>query len=103
MPEWLIALITMGLYLVFAFILGMAAGKGRSFFSISEYAVADRGLGLVGSLRMAAPGVRIVVMSWSDSLDNGLASCGADAFVRKTFRPSELFAAIQAAGGTPPH
>jgi DNA-binding response OmpR family regulator len=63
----------------------------------------DRGLGLVGSLRVASPGVRIVVMSWSDSLDNGLASCGADAFVRKTFRPSELFAAIQAAGATPPH
>jgi DNA-binding NarL/FixJ family response regulator len=60
----------------------------------------DRGLGLVGSLRTAAPGVRIVVMSWSDSLDNGLASCGADAFVRKTFRPSELFAAIQAAAAT---
>ncbi len=47
MAEWIIALITMGGYLVFAFILGMMAGKGRSFFSISEYAVADRGLGLV--------------------------------------------------------
>lgn len=47
MAEWTIALITMGGYLVFAFILGMMAGKGRSFFSISEYAVADRGLGLV--------------------------------------------------------
>ena len=63
----------------------------------------DRGLGLVGRLRVAAPGVRIVVMSWSDSLDNGLASCGADAFVRKTFRPSELFAAIQAAGASAPN
>lgn len=47
MAEWIIALITMGGYLVFAFILGMMAGKGRSFFSISEYAVAERGLGLV--------------------------------------------------------
>lgn len=47
MSEWIIALITMGLYLVIAFVLGMLAGKGRSFFSISEYAVAERGLGLV--------------------------------------------------------
>ncbi|WP_316979304.1 sodium:solute symporter family protein [Shumkonia mesophila] len=47
MPEWIIALAMMGGYLVFAFVLGMLAGKGRSFFSISEYAVADRGLGIV--------------------------------------------------------
>ncbi|MBE0531660.1 MAG: sodium:solute symporter family protein [Rhodospirillales bacterium] len=47
MAEWIIALLMMGGYLVFAFVLGMMAGKGRSFFSISEYAVADRGLGLV--------------------------------------------------------
>ena len=58
----------------------------------------DRGLGLIGQVRSVAPGVRILVMSWSDSLEDGLARCGADGFVRKTFRPSELFAAIQAAG-----
>jgi two-component system, NarL family, nitrate/nitrite response regulator NarL len=63
----------------------------------------DRGLGLIGRLRDSAPGVRILVMSWSDSLEDRLATCGADGFVRKTFRPSELFAAIQAAGVSLPN
>ena len=30
------------LYLVLAFIIGIMAGRGRSFFSLSEYAVGDR-------------------------------------------------------------
>jgi len=47
--------------------------------------------------------VRVLVMSWSDSLEDGLARCGADGFVRKTFRPSELFAAIRAAGVSVPN
>ena len=62
----------------------------------------DRGLGLIGRLRDSAPDVRILVMSWSDSLEDGLATCGADGFVRKTFRPSELLAAIKAAGVSVP-
>jgi CheY-like chemotaxis protein len=60
----------------------------------------DHGIGLIRRLRADAPGVRVVVMSWSNSPEDGLATCGADGFVRKTFRPSELFAAIQAAGVT---
>ena len=60
----------------------------------------DHGIGLIRRLRADAPGVRVVVMSWSNSHEDGLATCGADGFVRKTFRPSELFAAIQAAGVT---
>jgi DNA-binding NarL/FixJ family response regulator len=63
----------------------------------------DRGIGLIDRLRADAPGVRILVMSWSDSIETGLAACGADGFVRKTFRPSELFAAIQAAGAATPN
>jgi DNA-binding NarL/FixJ family response regulator len=63
----------------------------------------DRGIGLIDRLRADAPDVRIVVMSWSDSLENGLAACDADGFVRKTFRPSELFAAIEAAGVAAPN
>lgn len=47
MERWMIALLAMGAYLVFAFVLGLLAGRGRSFWSVSEYAVADRGLGLV--------------------------------------------------------
>ena len=46
MDAWIIAIIAMAVYLVFAFGLGLLAGRGRSFFSVSEYAVADRGLGL---------------------------------------------------------
>jgi two-component system, NarL family, response regulator DevR len=61
----------------------------------------DRGIGLIGHLRSVAPGVRILVMSWSDTLEDGLATCGADSFVRKTFRPTELFAAIEATGSAP--
>lgn len=47
MSNWLFALITMLAYLVLAFALGLLAGRKRSFWSVSEYAVADRGLGLV--------------------------------------------------------
>lgn len=46
MDAWVIAIIAMSVYLAFAFALGLLAGRGRSFFSVSEYAVADRGLGL---------------------------------------------------------
>ena len=46
MEPWVVAIIAMTTYLVFAFALGILAGRGRSFFSVSEYAVADRGLGL---------------------------------------------------------
>lgn len=47
MADWVIAILAMSAYLVFAFALGILAGRGRSFFSVSEYAVADRGLGLI--------------------------------------------------------
>ena len=46
MEPWVVAIVAMTVYLVFAFGLGLLAGRGRSFFSVSEYAVADRGLGL---------------------------------------------------------
>ena len=45
MEPWIVAIIAMSAYLAFAFALGLLAGRGRSFFSVSEYAVADRGLG----------------------------------------------------------
>ena len=46
MLAWQIALIAMSIYLFLAFAIGLAAGRGRSFFSISEYAVGDRGFSL---------------------------------------------------------
>ena len=63
----------------------------------------DHGIGLIRRLRNDAPGVRVVVMSWTSSPEDALATCGADGFVRKTFRPSELFAAIEAAGALAPN
>ena len=46
------------------------------------------------------PTVRILAMSWSDSLESAVLESGADGFVRKTFRPSELVAAVLSAGRT---
>jgi len=42
MEKWHIALISISIYLLLAFIIGVLAGRGRSFFSLSEYAVGDR-------------------------------------------------------------
>jgi DNA-binding NarL/FixJ family response regulator len=57
------------------------------------------GLKFIERVRARRPDVRIVVMSWSDRLDDpGLAAAG-DGFIRKTFRPNDLIAAIIAASG----
>ena len=49
-------------------------------------------------LRSRCPEVRVVAMSWSDALERTALDGGAHAFLRKTFRPTELIAAIVAAG-----
>ena len=38
-------------------------------------------------------------MTWSDILEHAGIACGADGFVRKTFRPAELVAAIMSPAG----
>jgi DNA-binding response OmpR family regulator len=58
----------------------------------------DGGLGFMAGLRARCPEVRILAMSWSDTLERTALDGGADAFMRKTFRPTELIAAIVAAG-----
>jgi DNA-binding NarL/FixJ family response regulator len=64
----------------------------------------DGGIALISRLRAHLPSIRILAMSWSDSLEAAVLESGADGFVRKTFRPSELTAAILAAGRAPePH
>jgi DNA-binding NarL/FixJ family response regulator len=64
----------------------------------------DGGIAFISSLRASLPSIRILAMSWSDSLETTVMESGADGFVRKTFRPSELTAAILAAGrGPEPH
>ena len=54
----------------------------------------DRGRAMIGRARRTLPGLCVVVLSWSEALDDGYLRCDADAFVRKTFRPSELVEAI---------
>ncbi len=58
----------------------------------------DGGMALIARLRAQIPTVRILAMGWSDTLEAGVLESGADGFVRKTFRPSELVAAVVAAG-----
>ena len=61
----------------------------------------DGGIAFIGRLRDAAPDVRILAMSWSDTLEHAALSGGADGFVRKTFRSHDLIAAIVATAGPP--
>ncbi len=56
----------------------------------------DGGLSLISRVRAAAPRVRILVMC-SDSVDGTDIQRAADGFIRKTFRPSDLVAAVCAA------
>ena len=58
----------------------------------------DGGIALITRLRAVLPGVRILAMGWSDTLEAGVLESGADGFLRKTFRPSELVAAVLTAG-----
>ena len=57
----------------------------------------DAGLDLIARLRTAFPEIRILATSWSGALEGASLDGGAHAFVRKTFRPAELVAAIVAA------
>lgn len=50
--------------------------------------------GFVDRLRAAAPNVRVVVLNWSDGNGGGPGLPGADAYIRKTFRPQELIDAV---------
>ena len=52
------------------------------------------GAGLINRLRAVAPATRVLVLNWSDTAD---LTSGADAYVRKTFRPHELIDAVIAA------
>lgn len=49
------------------------------------------GAQLIAQLRTAAPTARVLVLNWSDTADQ---ASGADAYVRKTFRPHELIDAV---------
>ena len=57
----------------------------------------DAGLSFIHRLRASAPGVRILVMSGTDPAEQADLVGSADGFIRKTFRPSDLVAAVIAA------
>jgi len=59
----------------------------------------DSGLAFIARLRARWPDVRILAMSKSDAVEAAALASGADGVVHKTYRPSELVAAIEAADG----
>jgi DNA-binding NarL/FixJ family response regulator len=61
----------------------------------------DSGIAFISRIRSRLPRVRILAMGWSDTLESAVLESGADGFLRKTFRPSELVAAVVAASRTP--
>jgi DNA-binding NarL/FixJ family response regulator len=58
------------------------------------------GRSIIPSLREAAPGVRILVLNLSGPTDGSSPADGADAYIKKTFRPHELIDAVVAAART---
>jgi DNA-binding NarL/FixJ family response regulator len=56
----------------------------------------DAGSALIAHLREIAPTARVLVLNWSDTADR---TTGADAYVRKTFRPHELIDAVVSTSG----
>jgi CheY-like chemotaxis protein len=54
----------------------------------------DGGLAFIRTVRSLDPDVRILAMGPTGPLETATAEAGADAFVRKTFRPDELADAV---------
>ena len=57
----------------------------------------DGGRAFIARVRELAPETRVLVLGWSDNLEQDLLGNGAHAFLRKTFRPRELVEAVLAA------
>ncbi len=57
----------------------------------------DGGRAFIARVRELSPKTRVLVMGWSDATEQDSLLNGADAFVRKTFRPRELVEAVIAA------
>ena len=57
----------------------------------------EGGRAIITCLREAAPGVRILVLNWSTADPGDTPAGGADAYIKKTFRPHELIDAVVAA------
>lgn len=57
----------------------------------------DGAIAFIGAARAALPEVCILAMSWSDAMGHAALDAGADGYVRKTYRSSELVTAVIAA------
>lgn len=57
----------------------------------------DAGRAFIARVRELSPSTRILVMAWTDGIEQDGVVNGADAFIRKTFRPRELVDAVCAA------
>jgi len=57
----------------------------------------DGGRAFITRVRQLSPSTRILVLGWSSTIEQDCMEDGADAFVRKTFRPRELVDAVVAA------
>jgi DNA-binding response OmpR family regulator len=53
------------------------------------------GIALIRRIRAIAPSARILALGWSPDLEQDTRAAGADGFLRKTFKPAELTAAIE--------
>lgn len=67
----------------------------------SRVSQVDAAQPLIARLRNAHPAVRILVLNWSESTNPVAGLEGADAYIRKTFRPHELIDAVVNAARTP--
>ena len=53
------------------------------------------GIALIRRIRVILPTARILALGWSPDLEHDTHAAGADGFLRKTFKPAELTAAIE--------
>ena len=53
------------------------------------------GIALIRRMRAIDPGIRILAVGWTPSLEHDTLAAGADGFVRKTFKPGDLAGAIE--------
>jgi DNA-binding NarL/FixJ family response regulator len=60
----------------------------------------DGGRALISCLREAVPGVRVLVLNWSEAAAGSASADGADAYIKKTFHPHQLIDAVVAASRT---
>lgn len=59
------------------------------------------GIALIRRIRAIHPGVRILAVGWTPALEHDTLAAGADGFVRKTFKPSDLCGAVARCMGLP--